>query len=169
MFRILRNQLNTTAGTRGGASVPRGTAHYLYTYHITFVRTINRNQSEPIRTSPKHSVFILIHQSSIRIKIRANHSDNFRFKCTCTYRNNFDSNENPFRNVPNRFRSDSHARTKQFFIRMKIRAQSNYRTIFDSNENQSIGCYVVITYITQIGVVRNHQASRNQRACSTQL
>ena len=38
---------------------------------------------------------------------------------------------------------------------MKIRAQSKYQTIFDSNENQSIGCYVVITYITHIGVVRN--------------
>ena len=31
----------------------------------------------------------------------------------------------------------SHARTKQSLIRMKTRAQLNYCTIFDSNENQS--------------------------------
>ena len=67
--------------TRGNASVPRGTAHYLCTYHLTFVRTINRNQSEPDRT-----VLILIHsharieQFSIRMKIKANHSGNFRFE-----------------------------------------------------------------------------------------
>ena len=37
----------------------------------------------------------------------------------------FDSNQNPFSQVPNRFHSRLHACTEQFPIRMKIRAQSN--------------------------------------------
>ena len=95
----------------------------------------------------------------------------------------------PFQHVPNRFHS--HACTNFFSIRMKISAQSNYQIFSDSNENQSsikltnnfwfewkselnqtgsnrcIGWYVVITNITQIFVVSNQWASRNQRASST--
>ena len=154
---------------------PRGTTLSPGGQLISSVRTISPLYVPSIGTSPNHSVFILVHQSLIRMKIRANHSGNFWFEYTCTYRTIFDSNENPEIFDSNahartkQFSIHSHARTKQFSIRMKIRAQSNYQTIFDSNENQSIGCYVVITYITQIGVVRNQRAIRNQRACSTQL
>ena len=104
--------------SRGNASVPRGAAHYLCTYLLTFVSTIKRNQSEPIGTSPNHSVFILIHQSSILMKIRANHSGNFwfewksisartepfSFSFTCTFRTIFYLNVNQSSiKLPNNF------------------------------------------------------------------
>ena len=69
-------------------------------------------------------------------------------------------------NVRFKWKSELNQTTEQFSIRMKIRAQSNYRTIFDSNENQSIGWYVVITTIRHIGVVGNQQAISNQLARS---
>ena len=95
--------------TWGNASVPRGTAHYLCTYHIPSVRTIKRNQSEPIGTIP----FSLSYT-------------NFRFESKSDL------------TIPAIVDSNAFARTEMFLIRMKIRAQSNYQTIFDSNENQSM-------------------------------
>ena len=138
--------------SQADASVPRGTARYLCTYHFTSVRTVKRNQSEPIGTIPLSFSFTNLQ---------------FKWKSDLTIPEIFDSNVKPFQHVPNHFHSRSHARTKQFSVPMKIRAQSNYQTIFDSNKNQSIGCYVVITYITQICVLRNQRASRNQRARNT--
>ena len=164
--------------SQANASVPRGTAHFLCTYHIPSVRTIKWNQSEPIGTIPFSFSF-----TNLR----------FEWKSDLTIPAFFDSNENPFRHVPNCFHSHSLARTENISIQVKIKAQSNYQTIFDSNENQwsiklpnnfrfkwkselnqtgsnrCIGWYIVITNLTQIGVVRNQQASRNQRERSTEL
>ena len=70
--------------------------------------------------------------------------------------------------VLNNFRFESKsimARTEPFLFSFTCM----YRTIFDSNENHSIDCYIFITYITQIDVVMNQRASRNQRASITQL
>ena len=117
------------------SSLPLYVSSYLCTYHL----------AESIRTSSNHSVSFSF--TSFWIE----------WKSELTIPEIFDSNENPFRHIPNSFHSHSHAheRTEQFIIRMKIRDQSKHQTGFDSNENQSIGCYVVITYITQIGVVRS--------------
>ena len=120
----------------GDASIPRGKSHFLCTYHILAVRTIKRNQSEPIGTIPFSFSYTNFRFKSKSILAR---TKPFSFSFTCTYRTIFDSNENQ-------------SSIKNNSIRMKIRA---------------IGCYVVITYITQICVVRNQRASRNQRAIST--
>ena len=66
--------------------------------------------------------------------------------------------------VPNNFKIHSHGRTEQFLIRMRSRAQSNYQTIFDSNENQSIGCYAVITDITQVSQGISEQSGISELA-----
>ena len=135
MYEKIHFELKNTS--QGKDSIHRGTAHFLCTYHLTSVRTIKRNQSEQIRTIPISFSFTNLW---------------FEWKSDLTIPEIFDSNENPFRHVPNRFHL--HAHTEFFLIRIKIRA---------------IGCYVVITYITQICVVRNQQASRNHRASSTYL
>ena len=57
-------------GTRGNASFPRGTDYYLCTYHITFVRTINRNQSEPEQTILSRSPLSLPALPSVPPRIR---------------------------------------------------------------------------------------------------
>ena len=101
---VRKNAFRTEEHILGGRLCPRGAAHYLCTYHIPSVRTIKRNQSEPIGTIPFSLSFT-----------------NFRFQSKSDL------------TIPAIFDSDAFARTKQFLIRMKIRAQSNYQTIFDSN------------------------------------
>ena len=86
----------------GDSSLPMYVSSYLCTYHL----------AESIRTSSNHSVFILIHQFSIQMKIRANHSRNIRFE---------------FESIP--------ARTKQFSF--SFTCTWTYWTIYDLNENQS--------------------------------
>ena len=65
--------------SQGNASVPRGISQYLCTYHLIFVRTINRNQSELDQTfPPPHtlslpalpSVLQRIHHSGVASTLR---------------------------------------------------------------------------------------------------
>ena len=59
--------------------VPRVTAHYLYTYHISPVRTIKSNQYEPIGT-------ILYTNFRFESKSILARTEPFSFSFTCTYR-----------------------------------------------------------------------------------
>ena len=70
------------------------------------------HQAESIRTNRNHSFFIIIHQ--------------------------FWKESKSDLTIPAIFDSNAFARTEQFSIRIKIRAKSNYQTIFDSNENHSM-------------------------------
>ena len=135
---VRKNAFRTEEHFLGGRLCPQGNSSL--PLHVPY-SLYTYHQEESIWTNRNHSFFIFIHQFLIRIKI---HSGTYRIVFILIHMH-----------VPNNFRfewkSELNQTIKQFSIRMKIRA---------------IVCYIVITYITQICVVRNQRTSSNQRASS---
>ena len=135
---------------QGGSSFALYVPYSLCTYH----------QAESIRTNRNHSFFIIIHQFLIRIKIRPNHSGNFRFKCFCMYGTIFDSNENQSSiKLPNNFRFEW--KSEHWLLRSYNVYNADRCCKESSSKQESVSLqYAVIRKIRQMVIIRKGTASR---------